>query len=695
VVAVTVLAQTDACPDHSETDPAPQKYVNEKENGRALIENGQLASNSSPWDVALQIKFRTVGVVTEGRVPNDFDLTDLAMYGLENNFDQYLWQLGNSNEFFAPLKDISDWPAQQAALEKGEGNNTKKAGFVFVLLFSFIALGLAVYASYYAIRRHLSKGNRRSRKSGRKSKGKSRNSFSPKQKWDDSGEEIINYLTNSTNEDSTYHDGDVEGGGAIHFAKSVDSDDQSMESVGLTPKSTKSLGSGFFEGDDTSPLKSPVTLTSSKKDNAVFSGVSLNSAKKKMKKWMTPRQSVEGSNAVDSANRFSIGSKSVRFDPPEKDTGAGRSTTPRRQSEPEAKKGGIYAGNDGMEVVKNTTGDDGDFTLPISMFSGDDAESDFMGGGTPMSSLAGSNASSFFSNVGKTFAGRRSSTGVPPSLTGIPTNPTIKENYAFSEATAKFSAAPSTVINSLRNTKQAIMSANMPRKQGPGSEVSENSQSSRVQDLAMQFMQRQEEAKKILSPHPAPRTKAFKNPHEGYETILGARSRSMEEDDVVQNMAPESHLEGHQFVKAPSSTPKNRRTYGYHFNQPDDKAKPASSKGPSSNLGAKPMDSFDDQNEERDDKSTLSAVMQRQGIYDVYAPTGPIGIVVDTSKDGPSVHSLKSTSPMLGLITAGDLIIALDNEDTRSLSAAELTRLMAKKSRQRERKITLYSVDGF
>ena len=166
----------------------------------------------------------------------------------------------------------------------------------------------------------------------------------------------------------------------------------------------------------------------------------------------------------------------------------------------------------------------------------------------------------------------------------------------------------------------------------------------------------------------------------------------MEEDDVVQNMAPDSHLKGHEFVKAPSSTPKNRRTYGYHFNQSDDKPKQAA---PASTLGAKPMGSFDDQKEDRDDKSTLSAVMQRPGTYDVYAPSGPIGIVVDTSKDGPSVHSLKSTSPMLGLITAGDLIIALDNEDTRGLSAAELTRLMAKKSRQRERKITLYSVDGF
>jgi hypothetical protein len=702
ILAVTVLKQTVVFPDHYEMHTSPRKNgQNGNREDRALVGNSQLSSHASPWDVALQVKFRTVAVVTKGRVPGDFDLTDLAMYGLENNFNQYLWQLGNTNEFFAPLKEISDWPTQQeSAIEDGVSENTKKAGFVFVLLFSLMALGLAVFASYYAIRRHMQRGNRR-RRSGRTSKGGNGHSFSPKRNLEYSGEEIINYLTNSTNEDSTYHDGDVEGGGAINFVKSIDSDDQSMESVGLTPKSARSIGTGFFDGDDTSPLKSLVPMKSPPKDTDTTSGVSfgLSSAKKKMKKWMTPRQSVENSNGVAPTNRLSIGSKSVRFDPPEKDTGTGRSTTPRRQSEPEAKKGDIYAENDGLEVVKTQSGDDGEFTLPISFFSGagEDADSDFMGGGTPMSSLAGSNASSFFSNVGKTFAGRRSSAGAPPSLTGIPTNPTIKENYAFSEASAKFSAAPSTVVNNLRNTKQAIMSANMPKKQGPGSEVSDNSQSSRVQDLAKQFMQRQAEANKVLSPHPAPRTKPFKNPHEGFETILGARSRSMEEDDVVQNMPPDSHLKGHEFVKAPSSTPKNRRTYGYHFNQPNDNQKQNAVPAASSTLGAKPMGNFDDQKQydASDDKSTLSAVMQRPGTYDVYAPSGPIGIVVDTSKDGPSVHSLKSTSPMLGLITAGDLIIALDNEDTRGLSAAELTRLMAKKSRQRERKITLFSVDGF
>lgn len=82
------------------------------------------------------------------------------------------------------------------------------------------------------------------------------------------------------------------------------------------------------------------------------------------------------------------------------------------------------------------------------------------------------------------------------------------------------------------------------------------------------------------------------------------------------------------------------------------------------------------------------------GLYDVFAPPGPIGIVVDTTKDGPAVHSLKRTSPMLGLINAGDLIIALDDVDTRGMTAATLTQLMAKKATQKERKITLLTVDN-
>jgi len=122
-------------------------------------------------------------------------------------------------------------------------------------------------------------------------------------------------------------------------------------------------------------------------------------------------------------------------------------------------------------------------------------------------------------------------------------------------------------------------------------------------------------------------------------------------------------------------------------------------------LGAAPLDTpiggstvsvkVPKQETKREQNEKFHEIMQREGLYDVLAPAGALGIVVDTTKDGPAVHSLKQTSPMLGLINPGDLLVGLDGQDTRSMTAATLTRLMAQKSSQRERKITLLAIDNF
>jgi len=120
-------------------------------------------------------------------------------------------------------------------------------------------------------------------------------------------------------------------------------------------------------------------------------------------------------------------------------------------------------------------------------------------------------------------------------------------------------------------------------------------------------------------------------------------------------------------------------------------------------LGARPMESSEMkefQIEARleakpsvDSQATSVDIPERSGLYDVFAPAGPLGIVVDTTQDGPVVHSMKPTSPLLGLISAGDLIVGLDDMDTRKMTAATLTRLMAKRAQQNERKITLLAID--
>jgi len=81
-------------------------------------------------------------------------------------------------------------------------------------------------------------------------------------------------------------------------------------------------------------------------------------------------------------------------------------------------------------------------------------------------------------------------------------------------------------------------------------------------------------------------------------------------------------------------------------------------------------------------------------LYDAYAPPGSLGIVVDTTPDGPVVHSLKIDSPLIGMVHVGDVIVALDDIDTRVMDAGSLTRLMMKKSEQHQRKITLLNMDS-
>jgi hypothetical protein len=109
-------------------------------------------------------------------------------------------------------------------------------------------------------------------------------------------------------------------------------------------------------------------------------------------------------------------------------------------------------------------------------------------------------------------------------------------------------------------------------------------------------------------------------------------------------------------------------------------------------LGARRMDQ-DEQVQYKERKSDEARPQKRTGLYDVYAPPGALGIVVDTTKDGPVIHSMKASSTLLGLAGAGDLIVGLDDMDTRSMTAATLTRLMAKRAHQPERKLTLLAKD--
>ena len=73
---------------------------------------------------------------------------------------------------------------------------------------------------------------------------------------------------------------------------------------------------------------------------------------------------------------------------------------------------------------------------------------------------------------------------------------------------------------------------------------------------------------------------------------------------------------------------------------------------------------------------------------EVMAPPGKLGIVIETTDKGPLVYSVKPGSVMAGMLFDGDLIIALDDENTTKWSAHTITKMIEQKSRS-YRKITV------
>jgi hypothetical protein len=82
--------------------------------------------------------------------------------------------------------------------------------------------------------------------------------------------------------------------------------------------------------------------------------------------------------------------------------------------------------------------------------------------------------------------------------------------------------------------------------------------------------------------------------------------------------------------------------------------------------------------------SVMSSIVCR----DCYAPPGRLNIVIHSTKDGPAVHTVKEGSSLEGHIFPGDLIISVDDVDTRSFTAEQVMKMMAAKS-DSERKITV------
>jgi len=86
----------------------------------------------------------------------------------------------------------------------------------------------------------------------------------------------------------------------------------------------------------------------------------------------------------------------------------------------------------------------------------------------------------------------------------------------------------------------------------------------------------------------------------------------------------------------------------------------------------------------------------REDVFDVIAPPGKLGVVIDTPNSGaPVVYNIKENCPLKDLLMVGDKVICVDGEDVRSMTAVKVARLISKRSANPTRTFTIMrSIDG-
>lgn len=80
----------------------------------------------------------------------------------------------------------------------------------------------------------------------------------------------------------------------------------------------------------------------------------------------------------------------------------------------------------------------------------------------------------------------------------------------------------------------------------------------------------------------------------------------------------------------------------------------------------------------------------KEELIDIYAPPGKLGVVIDTPDDGaPVVHAVKDTSVIYDKLQVGDKLVAVDDEDVRSMTAIKVSKLISRKSTNPTRKLSI------
>jgi hypothetical protein len=81
---------------------------------------------------------------------------------------------------------------------------------------------------------------------------------------------------------------------------------------------------------------------------------------------------------------------------------------------------------------------------------------------------------------------------------------------------------------------------------------------------------------------------------------------------------------------------------------------------------------------------------RKEESIEIYAPAGKLGVVIDTPDTGaPVLHNIKDTCPIADKLRVGDKLIAVDDEDVRSMTAVKVSKLISQKSANPTRKFTI------
>ena len=687
VLAVTVLTQT---------------LVSEGSNNNANINNSNHRSLALDDESGLDVSFRVVGVVSNGVAPDDYDFKSLFGYGFKKHFKDYLQRLSSVDPFFANIVENDS--------RFGDGSfSSDRKRFVATIACSTIAFLIAVFASYYAIKKHLQ--NRRQSKD--MILALPSDPYRTQSSSSSLEQQELPKIQDSTSLQLEIYPG-------------AQADESS------NPSPLVSALKACLEGDDTmmrlqeSPM-SPNTLEKgSGRRKSPFSRLSEGS--EGIRKWLTPRRESFNRNVFSSAVEPE---EERRQDPPQ------RARNPQSYSsaspvDPDARKASTTA-VPGAAIIQPESRNKRQKKLA--------PEQAPYGRGfnlrTPMGSAVGSTAGSFFARMSGVFgkSGSPSNAGqnnITRSFAGA-SEPGIKvgpeSEAGYSEVGGSHVMAPSSEPGYQMNFESKRRVFEGGQKQMKVAPYSAYPRPPRIESRRHKQMHGSRMQEEIdLPPEDdyngaASEISISLNAYGDDEPaqLMGRtrdsdvdsrkRSRAYEEEDQYrlseqmseirltessggtlgakvessESYVPDSY--GNSEAFGPSRSRSNSNYYDSH------KETSRESLEKPFTLGARPMGASE-QDQYQEKGSFDNYLAQRAGSYDVFAPSGPIGIVVDTTKNGPAVHSLKSTSPMLGLINPGDLIIALDDEDTRGMTAATLTRSMAKKSRQKERKITLLAMEN-